>query len=281
MAGAVTLPLTHVRLVQVLAVAWLFTGQSLWWPGPSTLWSGALAVISTSLCVGLLVTPWKRSCAAALAGLVALELAVVPTFFAHNRLFVAALLVTVSLSTAGFTWLPRVQVALVYALAALDKLLDAAWREGRFLGSFLEELARFGLMRGAGGEVGAPNPLAQWLSGHVTAWATLSVAVIALEFALAACFIFRWRWGVWLGLGFHVGVYALTGSPMGQFFFAGAAASLLLLRDEEVPPVGGLISITVLVAGPWSHRFVPVAMLGLLLLERVRRLSSRAARPST
>ncbi|HEY1086694.1 MAG TPA: hypothetical protein VGE37_03330, partial [Archangium sp.] len=132
-----------------------------------------------------------------------------------------------------------------------------------------------------GGEVGAPNALAQWVAANVTSAALLAGSVIALELGLAACFLFKWRVGVWLGLGFHVGVYALTGSPMGQFFFAGAAASLLLLRDDEVPPVGGLISITILVAGPWGHRFVPVAMLGLLILERLRRLSSRAARRST
>lgn len=275
------LPLTHRALLQVLAVAWLFTGQALWWPGPSKLWSGALALVSTALCLGLFLTPWKRACAAGLAALVAIELAVVPTFFAHNRLFVAALLVTVALSGPGFTWLPRVQVALVYGLAGLDKLLDAAWRDGRFMSSFLEELARFGLMRGAGGDVGAPNALAQWLAANVTSAALLAGSVIALELALAACFLFKWRAGVWLGLAFHVGVYALTGSPMGQFFFAGAAASLLLLRDDEVPPVWGLISITLLVAGPWGHRFVPVAMLGLLILERLRRLSSRAARRST
>jgi len=277
----VALPLSHRALVRVLATAWLFTGQAFWWPGPIPLWQPLFAMASFTLCAAMILTPFVRSAAALLTGMVVLELVVTPTFFAHNRLFVAALLVTVALSAPGFTWLPRVQAALVYALAGFDKLLDVAWREGRFMGSFIEELARFGLMRGAGRDVGAPNPLAQWLTTNVPSWSVVSASVIALEFALAACFLFKWRAGAWLGLVFHVAVYALTGSPMGQFFVAGTAASLLLLRDDEVPPVGGLIILTILVSGPWGHRFVPVAMLGLLILERLRRLSSRAARRST
>lgn len=266
------LPLTHVRLVQVLALAWLFTGQSVWWPGPSPAWSVGLALVSTLLCVGLLATRFTRAFAAGLAALIALELAVVPTFFAQNRLFVAALLVTVSLSSWRFTWLPRVQVAVVYAVAALDKLAAPAWRDGRFMESFIAQLARFGLMWRPGGEVGAPNALAEWLaaSGSSAAWWLAGWGVIAVELWLAAAFLFGGRTGVWLSLGFHAAVYALTGSTMGQFFFAGAAVSLLLVRQEEVPPRGGLMFVTLLLAGPWTHRLFPAAVLALVALSRLR-----------
>jgi hypothetical protein len=278
----VALPLTHRALIRVLAVAWLCTGQAFWWPGPVPLWQPLFAMASFTLCVVLLVTPFARAAALALAAMVGLELLVTPTFFAHNRLFVAALLVTVGLSTSTFTWLPRAQVALVYGLAAVDKLLSEAWRDGRFVESFLAQLARFGLMWSPSGTVGEPNPLAQWLVAHGSPglWQAAGWATIVLELGLAACFGFGWRWGVWLGLGFHVGVYALTGSPMGQFFFAGAAASLLLLRDDQVPPVGGLMLLTALFSGPWGHRAFPVAALGLLIFARLREVSLRGAGPS-
>ena len=166
------LPTSHLRLAQVIATAWLFTGQSLVWPGPSQLWSAALALLSTALCVGLLFSPFTRACSFALAALIGLELSLNPTWFAHNRLFVAALLLMVSLSSRRFAALPRLQVALVFFLAALDKLFQPAWRDGRFLESFIGELARFGLMWAPGGSVGAPNALAGFLeqSGSRPGW---------------------------------------------------------------------------------------------------------------
>ncbi|MDP1829243.1 MAG: hypothetical protein Q8L48_38620 [Archangium sp.] len=266
------LPTSHLRMVQVLVTAWLFTGQSLLWPGPHPLWSGALAALSTTLCLGVLFSPFTRACSFALAALIGLELATQPTWFAHNRLFVAALLLMVSLSSTRFAALPRLQVALVYAVAAFDKLLEPAWRDGRFFESFIAQLARFGLMWAPGGTVGAPNPLAVWLEsvGHRPAWMLLGLSVIALELFLAACFLGSLRFGAWLNVAFHVGVYALTGSTMGQFFFAGAAASLLLLEAHELPGARLTVLATIALAGPWTHRYAPVVIFLTLLLLRAR-----------
>jgi hypothetical protein len=263
------LPTSHLRLVQVLVTAWLFTGQSLLWPGPHQLWSGALALLSTALCLGVLFSPFTRACCLALAALIGLELATQPTWFAHNRLFVASLLVMVSLSSTRFAALPRLQVALVYGVAALDKLLEPAWRDGRFFESFLSQLARFGLMWAPGGTVGAPNPAAVWLDSVASRpfFTSLGLGVIALELVLAACFLGSLRVGAWLNLGFHASVYALTGSTMGQFFFAGAAASLLLLQGETRLSARVIVASTVLLAGPWTHRYVPIVIFLLMLFH--------------
>ena len=260
------LPTTHLRVVQVLATAWLFTGQSLLWPTPP------LAVISTLLCLGLLFSPFTRACALGLALLIGLQIALSPTWFAHNRLFVASLLVMVSLTSRRFTWLPRVQVAVVYGVAAMDKLLEPAWRDGRFFESFIAQLARFGLMWSPAGHVGAPNTLASWLESHGShpLWMLAGILVIAGEFLLVLCFLGKWRIGAWLNAAFHVSVFAVTGSTMGQFFFAGAAASLLLLEEKELPSAGTLVLLTIALAGPWTHRFLPLALF-LLLLVRARR----------
>lgn len=266
------LPTSHLRVVQVLVTAWLFTGQSLLWPGPSPFWSGALALLSTALCLGVLFSPFTRACCLSLAALISLELAAHPTWFAHNRLFVAALLLMVSLSCARFAALPRFQVALVYAVAAIDKLLEPAWRDGRFFESFIAQLARFGLMWAPGGTVGAPNPLAVWLdsAGARPAWMALGLGIIALELFLAACFLGALRFGAWLNLTFHVSVYALTGSTMGQFFFAGAASSLLLLEVRHLPSARFAVLGTIALAGPWTHRYGPVVIFLTFMLLRAR-----------
>jgi hypothetical protein len=277
------LPKPHLALVQVLAVAWLMTGQSLWWPAPRGwpfAWSVALGLVSTALCVALLFTRFTRTASALLASLILLEWALVPTFFAHNRLFVAALLAAVACTSSRFTFLPRWQVALVSGAAALDKLWAPAWLDGRFCSSFFAELSRFGLMWSPGGHVGAPNPLAAWLAEHGTParWTAAGWSVIALELLLALAFLFRWRFAAWLNVLFHVGVFSLTGSTMGQFFFAGVAASLLLLDDDETPPVAGLLLTTFVLAGPWTHRALPGVALVLLVLWRLS--VSRRGRPS-
>lgn len=260
------LPISHLRLVQVLATAWLFTGQSLVMPGAI-----AFTLLSTALCLALLVTPFTRASALALGALIVLEVVLQPTWFAHNRLYVAALLLMVGLSSKRFGMLPRWQVALVYFVAALDKGLEPAWRDGRFFESFIAQLSRFGLMWAPGGTVGAPNPLATFLehAGTRPMWMALGLGVIALELGLALCFVFRLRVGAWLNAAFHVGVFALTGSTMGQFFFAGAASSLLLVDEEKQPGPWLTVLTTVALAGPWTHRFLPaVFFLGYLLWQR-------------
>lgn len=265
------LPASHRRVAQVLVTAWLFTGQSLVWPFPP------LALLSTALCVGVLFSPFTRSCCLGLAALIGAQLAFSPTWFAHNRLFVAALLVMVSLSSRRFSALPRWQVALVYAVAAFDKLLEPAWRDGRFFESFIAQLARFGLMWAPGGQVGAPNALAIWLEGAGSrpAWTAAGLGVIALELVLALCFLGSLRLGAWLNVAFHLGVFTVTGSTMGQFFFAGVAASLLLLKEEELPRPWVLIGVTIALAGPWTHRWLPLALVGLWLVWRGRRFTHR------
>ena len=264
------LPVSHLRLVQVVATAWLFTGQSLVWPAPSQYWSGVLAVISSALCVAIVFSPYTRACCLCLASFIGLEVALNPTWFAHNRLFVAALLVMVSLSSRRNWILPRLQVGLVFLVAALDKLSAPAWRDGRFMDSFIAELARFGLMWAPGSKAGSPNWLAQVLSeaGSREMWMVVGLFAIAVELFLAGCFLFGARFGALLNVAFHVIVYAVTGSTMGQFFFAGVACSLLLLREEDVPVGWVALLATMALAGPWTHRFLPLVVLLVVWLVR-------------
>lgn len=269
MGVAVNEPLgkASLRLAQIIATAWLFTGQSFFWPG------GALvAALSTALCLGILFSPFKRSSCLALAALIALALATEPTWFAHNRLFVTALLFMVSVSTQRFAFLLRWQVALVFFVAALDKLNEPAWRDGRFFESFLAQLSRFGLMWSTNGTVGEPNALATWLAdaGTRQTWMLAGLGVIAVELFLAGCFFFGARFGAWLNAAFHVSVFVLTGSTMGQFFFAGVGSSLLLVKEDEVPGPLVAMLVTAALAGPWTHRLLPLVFLAMWVLRRRR-----------
>ena len=275
------LPTAHLRAAQVIVTAWLFTGQSLLWPGPNQVWSAALAGLSTALCLGVLFAPFTRACCGGLAALIGLELAVNPTWFAHNRLYVAALLLMISLSTKRLALLPRIQVALVFGAAAIDKLSAPAWRDGRFFESFIAQLARFGLMWSPGGNVGAPNALATWLEsvGTRPRWVFAGLGAIALELLVAICFLGGLRVGAWLNAAFHVSVFAVTGSTMGNFFFAGMASSLLLLDEKDLPSARVAVLVAVALGGPWTHRFLPLPfiVLALALALRARLARRRAA----
>lgn len=275
------LPTTHLRAAQLLATAWLITGQSFFFPPPHLSflegmmdlpWRMELALLSTAGCLAILFSGWTRVGALAVAAAIALELFATKTWFSHNRLFVLSLLLTIALSDRRTRWLPRVQVSLVFFAATVDKLLAPAWRDGTFVTSFLSQLSRFGLMWAPGGKVGGGgNALASWLLGVVGDGVAAGWLVIALELAVAVTFAFGWRAGVWLNLAFHLGVFALTGSTMGLFFFAGLASSVLLLDESDVPHPLTVIAATGLLASPLTHRFLPVLILALWGLRRLKR----------
>jgi hypothetical protein len=273
------LPTSHLRLAQAIAVAWVVTGQSFSWPppwlsplegAPEWPWRLGFAAASTAACVALVWSRFTRVSAGVLALLITAELFACRTWFAHNRLFVLALLAMVALSSARVTWLPRTQVALVFFAAALDKALAPGWVDGRFVTSFLTELSSFGHMWAPGGHVGGENLLAQWLSTRVGDGRMAGLGVIAFELAVAAGFVLKAQWGAWLNAAFHCGVFALTGGTMGQFFFAGLASSLLLVPEADQPRAAPLVVGVALLASPWMPHLLPAGGLAALALGRVR-----------
>ncbi len=285
------LPTSHVRMVQSLAVAWLMTGNAFYFPAPSGLgpaWSIVLAGMSVALSAVIVSGRWVRLACAGLAGVVAVEMLSVPSQFSNNRCFVVALLVMVALSSAQRAQLPRFQVALVWSCSALDKMLSADWRQGVFVESFVQQLARFGLMWSPGGSVGAENPAAIWastLSHEAFVWAGMTV--IAVELVLALAFACKWQVGAWLNLAFHLVVLTFTGSTMGMFFFAGVASALLVLPESAlIQRAAPTLALTAaLVVGAGLHRMVPLGVfialtLGLLVSHLTavhRERSARAA----
>lgn len=265
------LPTSHLRAAQVLATAWLITGQSFAYPPPHLSflegfmdfpWRLELALFSTVGCLTILFTGFTRLGCLAVSFTIALELAATKTWFSHNRLFVLALLLTIALSDRRHRWLPRAQVGLVFLCAGLDKLLAPAWRDGTFVTSFLEQLSRFGLMWSPTRAVGGgENAIASLLRTLVGDGRIAGLAVVAVELAIAVLFFANVKHGAWLNLLFHLGVFAVTGGTMGQFFFAGLASSVLLLDDRDLPHPLYVIGLTALLASPLTHRFLPLVVL--------------------
>ena len=132
-----------------------------------------------------------------------------------------------------------------------------------------------------GGNVGAPNALATWLEsvGTRPRWVFAGLGAIALELLVAICFLGGLRVGAWLNAAFHVSVFAVTGSTMGNFFFAGIASSLLLLDEKDLPSARVAVLVAVALGGPWTHRFLPLPfiVLALALALRARLARRRAA----
>lgn len=276
------LPTSHLRAAQVLATAWLITGQSFAFPPPhlSVLegfmdfpWRLELALFSTIGCFAILFTGFTRLGCIAVSFTIAFELAATKTWFSHNRLFVLALLLTIALSDRRHRWLPRAQVGLVFLCAGIDKLLAPAWRDGTFVTSFLSQLSHFGLMWSPARTVGGgENAVASMLQAFIGDGRIAGLAVIALELAIALLFFANVKHGAWLNLVFHLGVFAVTGGTMGQFFFAGLASSLLLLEDDrDLPHPLFVVGLTALLASPLTHRFLPLVLLVGWALRRARR----------
>lgn len=244
------LPVNHVALARLLALAWLTTGHALFAPSVQLPWIPWLdlagvrgwwpvlpVALGTACALVTLLTPAVRSGALGLGLAILFALASARAAFAFNRLFVACLLVLIAGS--GSRPLPRLQVAVLYLGAALDKLHAPDWRSGQMLGSFVTELARFGRLWGPGGHVGAPNPIAGWLAPlPPAAFAAASMGVIALELLLALAFARGWRWALGPHLAFHLTLVFLTGGTFGLFFAASLACGVLLVAPEAKATFG-------------------------------------------
>ena len=139
-------------------------------------------------------------------------------YFTNSRLFTGCLFFVIGLCAEGQEpWLIWYQVALLYFGGALNKLLEADWRSGRFFDYW--------------GRIYINQKLFLWSVSWLP-WTrvalVLSWVTILVEISLLLGFLVRrFRgWAIWLGLLFHGCTVFLTGRPFGFFMFALPASYL-------------------------------------------------------
>ncbi|MCB9676359.1 MAG: hypothetical protein H6737_14645 [Alphaproteobacteria bacterium] len=234
-----------VMVVKLLALAWAVTGQITVYPQVrvpplallaafegSPAWPVALTFLGVLGVLGVWLTGLVRTGAMVLAASIGLGMAGDLAWFSNNRAFTAVVLALLGLAQtpAQERWVPW-QCGVVFLGAAFDKTLSPDWRSGRFLATFVDGLADYGLLWSPGGYTGGRHCLAELAAAWGTPWlfAAASWLVILGEWAIGVGFLLRHRAVVTANAAFFVGLVLLTGSPMGMFAFAGTIVSLLLI----------------------------------------------------
>jgi hypothetical protein len=136
--------------------------------------------------------------------------------YANNVLFVTVFLLLIGLYHPRTGLLPlRVQIAFVYGGAAVNKVFDPDWWNGRFFDTLMGEALLVDWYRSLS---------ASWRPGWLGS--ALGAATIAIETAIAAAVLFLrdGRAGVLLMVGFHLVMLAATGGRLSVPFLYGAFA---------------------------------------------------------
>ena len=287
------LPREVVLMLRVLAIAWVLTGHALiisdrsvpFFPflgslADSSVMVWAELVIGGVCAVQLVLGRAMRASALTLGALIFASPLLSRTFFSNNRLYVACLLVLAGLESAkGPPRLLRAQVIVMYLAAGFDKLLDADWRSGAFMRSFLNGLDAHGRFWAPFHESGSPywpaRTIGAWVGGNERLALAASWGTFVLEIGIAAAFILgRHRLAIAAGIVFHGGILVVTGGPMGMFFYAALASYLAFARlpdpkrassplDSIVSRPAFYIAAAVILSGPW---FTPWSVLVLVPL---------------
>jgi hypothetical protein len=260
-----------VLCAKLIAALWLATGQVVYLradPVPffgltlpfthARIWPQAMVLVQLFAILTILCSPFVRAGCGLLGGAIALLCAIDQPLFSNNRAFCAALLGMIALSEGG-TALPRAQVALVYGCAAVDKLLEPAWRSGLFLRTFSANLCRVGELWSPGFSPGTPLPLTCALSEQLSLRPLLAAgcgaALIGTELLLALGYARDARFTAPLAVCFHCLLFVATGSTFGMFFYAGLAAAALVIDLKRAPApldrAWPYFAVGAVLAGPW------------------------------
>jgi hypothetical protein len=151
-------------------------------------------------------------------------------YFENNTEYTGLILLLAGLSIQGDrTRLLRYQVVLLYAAAALNKLLDADWRSGQFF----ENWAAVTSLHATYHHIAAHLP-------HLVLAKLMAWSAICTEIALAIGFAIRrlFPYAAWLAVGYHSTLMLTAGRTFGMFYFSLLASYLAIARPW--PATGGV-----------------------------------------
>ena len=225
------LPVPVLLMAKVMAVALLLTGE--WYAMPDIFlphfsfldsvpaghaFHMVLEIAIIISAIALLLNLWVRPACLIIGSSYLLANLASQPYFTNSRLFTGCLFFVIGLCSEGQEpWLIWCQVALLYFGGALNKLLEADWRSGRFFDYW--------------GRIYVDQKLFLWSVSWLP-WSQVALALswvtIFIEIILLVGFLFRrFRgWAIWLGLLFHGSTIFLTGRPFGFFMFALPASYL-------------------------------------------------------
>ncbi len=193
--------------------------------GPLFRWGLEAAVLFSA--GALLLNRWVRPACLVMGSAFLVGILASRAFFSNNRMFVGCILFLIGLyEPRTGPWLVRLQVALVYLGASLNKLLDADWRSGQFFSYwssiYVKEILYF--------------RVASWLP-HLMLARLLSWTTMVGELALSAGFLLRRLrvWAIWGGLLFHATLSILTHRTFGLFTYAMPACYLAFVAWPQAP----------------------------------------------
>jgi hypothetical protein len=154
-------------------------------------------------------------------------------YFENNTEYTGLILLLAGLSLQDDrTRLLRYQVVLLYAAAALNKVLDADWRSGQFF----ENWAAVTSLHATYHHIASHLP-------HLVLAKLLAWSAICTEFVLAVTFAIRrlFPYAAWLAVGYHSTLMLTAGRTFGMFYFSLLASYLAIARPW--PSAGGVAAV--------------------------------------
>lgn len=180
------------------------------------------------LAVLLFCNRWVRTACFLLGIMTLLAILASRVGFSNSRTFFGCFLMLTGLvpprKVVSFL---RIQVAIVYLGAGLNKLFEPAWRSGQYCEYWAREILELSHF------VWLAEQLPPLLLSQALCWLT-----IVVEFVLAFCFFVpaAHRFGVVIGISFHVGILLFTGGVISWVFCYAMVCSYLVFVPEYSGP---------------------------------------------
>jgi len=166
--------------------------------------------------VALLFTSRVRAPSLVLGLTILISMLAARATFKNNLTLCAALLIMIGLETQrGQGRMVRLQVAMLYFGAGLNKLLDPDWRSGQFFQYWFGSRHLWYLR--------IADSMPELLLSKLVSWSAIST-----ELGLAVMTRIRRSYPIliWVGLTFHTSLLVLTNKTFGMFYFAACAQYL-------------------------------------------------------
>ena len=186
-----------------------------------------LSAIFVSASILLLMNVAVRTMCVIAGSAMVISLLASKPFFANNLLFAGLLLILAGIyDERSRCWMLRLQVAVMYLGAGVNKLLEPDWRSGQFFQHW------YGVFHQSGWYVQLSEQMPPLLLAKLMTW-----PVILLELLLAVALLYRKTVPIAItaAIGYHTALLLMTNSTFTVFYYAVAASMLAFVDWPERP----------------------------------------------